>query len=109
MERSDVSHQLLAMDFLPEDMQQVMLEKVACGVGRGRIAALPGVVHSMEAVQSALRQMSQVSNSVYYFMLLQATHAWKLLCCGFVNIDYSSGLIALCGACICCRPAMWVK
>jgi hypothetical protein len=61
MERSDVSHQLLAMDFLPKDMQRLMLEKVAGGVGGGRIAALPGVVHSMEAVQSALRQMSQVS------------------------------------------------
>eukprot|EP00873_Tetraselmis_striata_P013540 jgi/Tetstr1/433804/TSEL_002429.t1 len=59
MERGDVNHKLLAMDFLPAGVLKSMLEKVSHGMSTGRLAPLPGVVHSMDAVQAALRQMSQ--------------------------------------------------
>eukprot|EP00873_Tetraselmis_striata_P004850 jgi/Tetstr1/425114/TSEL_015576.t1 len=62
MERGDVNHKLLAMDFLPAGVLKSMLEKVSHGMSTGRLAPLPGVVHSMDAVQAALRQMSQADD-----------------------------------------------
>ena len=59
-ERSDVQHNLLAMDFMTPKMQRQALIRVGHGLASGRLRALPGVVHSMANVQAALRQMSQV-------------------------------------------------
>ena len=61
--RADACYQLLAMDFLPGNLLQTSLGRVADGLARAKIRPLPGVMHSMRHVQAALRQMSQVCSA----------------------------------------------
>jgi NADPH:quinone reductase-like Zn-dependent oxidoreductase len=58
-ERPDVCFSLLAVDFLPGQVVQSALQRVAAGVAAGRLAPLPTVGYSLAAAASALRQMSQ--------------------------------------------------
>ena len=59
MERPDVSHQIVAVDFLTPDMQRQKLVWLAKELASGRLRPLPHVTHSMKNAVSALRQMSQ--------------------------------------------------
>ena len=89
-ERSDVQHNLLAMDFMTPKMQRQALIRVGHGLASGRLRALPGVVHSMANVQAALRQMSQVGAkakttvkgaSFESICLMQMRHFQGVNCC----------------------------
>ena len=58
-ERPDVAYSLVAVDFMSEHALHAALSRVAGGVAAGALRPLPQVLHSMLAVQAALRQMSQ--------------------------------------------------
>ena len=59
MERPDVCHQIVAVDFLTPDMQRQKLVWLAKELASRRLRPLPHVTHSMKHTVSALRQMSQ--------------------------------------------------
>jgi NADPH:quinone reductase-like Zn-dependent oxidoreductase len=58
-ERPDVHYSLVAVDFMSEHALHAALSRVATGVAAGALRPLPQVLHSLSAVQTALRQMSQ--------------------------------------------------
>jgi NADPH:quinone reductase-like Zn-dependent oxidoreductase len=58
-ERPDVHYSLVAVDFMSEHALHAALSRVAGGVSAGALRPLPQVLHSLSAVQAALRQMSQ--------------------------------------------------
>lgn len=58
-ERPDVHYSLVAVDFMSESALNTALSRVATGVAAGTLRPLPQVLHSLSAVQAALRQMSQ--------------------------------------------------
>ena len=58
-ERPDVHYSLVAVDFMSEHALHAALSRVAGGVAAGALRPLPQVLHSLSAVQAALRQMSQ--------------------------------------------------
>ena len=58
-ERPDVSYNLLAVDFLPGEVVQTALQKVAAGVAAGMLRPLPTIAHELSSVVAAFRQMSQ--------------------------------------------------
>ena len=58
-ERPDVRYSLVAVDFLPPPAVNASLSFLSSQLAAGVLAPLPQVVHSLSAVQAALRQMSQ--------------------------------------------------
>lgn len=54
-----MSYSLVAVDFMSEAALNTALTRVAKGVAVGKLRPLPQVLHSLSAVQAALRQMSQ--------------------------------------------------
>jgi NADPH:quinone reductase-like Zn-dependent oxidoreductase len=59
-DRPDVCFSLLAVDFLPGQVVQSALQRVAAGVAAGRLLPLPIVCHNLASAAAALRQLSQV-------------------------------------------------
>ena len=58
-ERPDVAYSLVAVDFLPPAAVNTSLSRLSSQLAAGVLKPLPQVVHSLSAVQAALRQMSQ--------------------------------------------------
>ena len=58
-ERPDVGYSLVAVDFLDSRAVQTALTRVSSQLAASVLKPLPQVVHSLSAVQAALRQMSQ--------------------------------------------------
>ena len=58
-ERPDISYSLVAVDFMSEDALNISLTRLAVQISTGKLRPLPAISHSLDAVASALRQMSQ--------------------------------------------------
>jgi len=58
-ERPDVAYSLVAVDFMSEAALNAALTRVSSAAAAGKLHPLPLVGHSLSAVASALRQMSQ--------------------------------------------------
>ena len=54
-----MAYSLVAVDFMSEAALHMALARVARGAASGMLRPLPQVVHSLDRVQAALRQMSQ--------------------------------------------------
>eukprot|EP00873_Tetraselmis_striata_P016306 jgi/Tetstr1/436570/TSEL_025367.t2 len=61
-ERPDVRYQLLAVDFMPEEILQIHMEHVGQGLASGQLKPLANVCHNFNSVATALRQMSQAQH-----------------------------------------------
>ena len=55
-------YQLLAVDFMPEEVLSMHLGNAAAGLSRGSLTPLTRVCHSLKGVVAALRQMSQAQH-----------------------------------------------
>ena len=58
-ERPDVTYSLLAVDFMSEEALHESLMRISAGISSQVLSPLPTISHSMGAIVSALRQMSQ--------------------------------------------------
>ena len=58
MERPDVTFSIIAVDFMPQEVIHQSLGRVAALLGDGKLQPLPCIVHDMQSVVSALRQMT---------------------------------------------------
>ena len=54
-----MAYSLVAVDFLPNRAVQSALRRLSADLGSGALRPMPQVVHSLDSVQAALRQMSQ--------------------------------------------------
>ena len=54
-----MSYSLVAVDFLPDPAVNASLCRLASSLASGSLKPLPRVLHSLSAVQAAMRQMSQ--------------------------------------------------
>jgi len=68
-ERPDLAHSLLAVDFMPPDVLNQLLQRVAVGVAAGKLQPLRTLCYSLHSAAAAMR------------VLAQAGHVGKV--CGF--------------------------
>lgn len=74
-ERSDISYNLLAVDFMSAEALHSALMRVSEGVTHNRLRPLPLISHNMASIVDALRQMSQ------------ARHIGKIVVMPQVSVD----------------------
>lgn len=58
-ERPDVRYSLLAIDFLPPEVLQVLLRRLSRRLACGELQPIRSIIHPLASVAAAMRQMSQ--------------------------------------------------
>ena len=94
-ERPDASYHCVAVDFLPNSVVQTSLQGIAEGLSQGCLQPLPQVLHRMQDVAAAFRQMSQARHAgkIVIQMAQHAQHAQQGQATGWTVITGGLGTL----------------
>ena len=92
-ERPDVRYNLLAVDFMPEEVLSMHLGNAAAGLARGSLTPLTRVCHRLKGVVGALRQMSQAQHVGKVVVTRHLEDPMALRTRGAIAISGGTGMI----------------